>query len=458
MTTKATSTTTRSLKGSTASAPDEASLFVTSANKQQTKVGTLLWHAGTPRAGHTIELMPHVTFQDILGFGSAITEAASYVIHRMPAGKRARLMHNLFDPSEQALNVNRTTIGASDYSTKAYTYDESDTPDPELKKFSIAHDRKWVIPTVKAARQLNPDMFLFSSPWTPPGWMKAGNSMLGGNMRREYMGAYAQYFVKFLEAYEKAGIKINGVTVNNEVDTDQNGRMPQCSWPQEYEVDFVKYFLGPLLAEKKLDVVIWFLDHNPNLWGRALASLDDADFRKFVDGVAWHTYGGGNHRMAQVADAYPEVGAHWTEGGSDVTDPNYTKDHVRWGQSITSCLRNRCRSITTWNVALDEHGRPNVGPFPCGGLVTVNSETHEVTYSGLYHALGHFSRHVRRGAKVVESLSALVGVDHVAFANPQGELVVVVTNSGGARTVSIRMGDHTVDLGLEAESVTTLVW
>jgi glucosylceramidase len=444
---------------STSAEPSQIRMIVTSANKQQAHVGLLNWQSSVkPRAGYTVELFPDMTFQTILGFGSALTEAACATIQGMPAEKRDWLMHNLFDPSQQGLNVNRTTIGASDYSTEAYTYDESDQPDPELKKFSIDHDRKTVLPTLRQARKINPEMFLFSSPWTPPGWMKASHTMLGGNMRRQYMQAYAMYFVKFIKAYAKAGVKINGVTINNEVDTDQGGAMPQCSWPQEYEVDFVRYFLGPMLKKHGLDVLIWFIDHNPNLWGRALASLNEADFRKFVDGVAWHTYGGDAYRMAQVHDAYPDKSAHWTEGGSDVTDPNYARDHVRWGQSITSSLRNRCSSITTWNVALDEHGKPNIGPFPCGGLVTVNSETSEVTFSGLYQAIGQFSRHVRRGAVVFESLSALPLIAQVAFVNPDGERVLVLTNSGSAETVSVRLGDKTVDVSLEADSVTTLVW
>jgi glucosylceramidase len=444
---------------STSAQPSQIRVIVTSANKQQAEVGLLNWQSSVkPRPGYTVELFPDMTFQKILGFGSALTEASCFNLQRMPAEKRDWLMHNLFDPSQQALNVNRTCIGASDYSTVAYTYDESDEPDPDLKNFSIAHDRKTVLPTLRQARKINPGMFLFSSPWTPPGWMKASHTMLGGNMRRQYMQSYAMYFVKFLKAYAKAGVKINGVTINNEVDTDQGGAMPQCSWPQEYEVDFVRYFLGPMLKKHELDTLIWFIDHNPNLWGRALASLNEPDFRQFVDGVAWHTYGGDAYRMAQVHDAYPDKGAHWTEGGSDVTDPNYARDHVRWGQSITSSLRNRCSSITTWNLVLDEHGKPNIGPFPCGGLVTVNSETFDLTFSGLYQALGQFSRHVRRGAVVFESLSALPLVTQVAFVNPDGERVLVLTNSGSAETVSVRLGDKTVDVSLEAGSVTTLVW
>jgi glucosylceramidase len=433
-------------------------MIVTASNKKHAEVGLLNWQKVKPRPGYTVELFPDMTFQNVLGFGSAITEASCFTLQRMPAAKRNWLMHNLFDPSQQALNVNRTCIGASDYSTEAFTYDESDEPDPDLKKFSIAHDRKTVLPTLRQARKLNPEMFLFSSPWTPPGWMKASHTMLGGNMRRQYMQSYAMYFVKFLKAYAAAGVEINGVTVNNEVDTDQGGAMPQCSWPQEYEVDFIRYFLGPMLKKHGLDAVIWFIDHNPNLWGRALASLSEPDFRQFVDGVAWHTYGGDAYRMAQVHDAFPDKGAHWTEGGSDVSDPMYASDHARWGRSITSSLRNRCSSITTWNLALDQHGHPNIGPFPCGGLVTVNSETFDVTFSGLYYALGQFSRFVRRGAVVFESLSALPNVTQVAFVNPDGERVLVLTNSGSTETVSIRIGDKTTDVSLEADSVTTLVW
>lgn len=433
------------------------SVFTTSENKKLAPTGTVIFRDDIKaRPGHTIELLPDHTFQSILGFGGAFTDAACNVFSRMPAGLRKRLFHELFE--ELRLNTCRTTIGASDYSTEAYTYDESSEPDPQLEHFSIAHDRKWVLPMLRQALKVNPDLFLFSSPWTPPGWMKPTNSMFGGNMARRYMDAYARYFVKFIAAYKKAGVSIRAVTVQNEVDTDQGGAMPQCSWPQEYEVDFVRYFLGPALAKHAPDVLIWCIDHNPNLWGRALSSLEAPDFRRFVDGIAWHTYGGDQWRISYVHDAVPDVSAYWTEGGPDVTDPNYARDWARWGRSFTQSLRNRCRSLTVWNLALDENGHPNIGPFPCGGLVTVNSRTHAVTRSGQFYALAQFSKHVRRGATVFESLSALANVDHVAFCNPDGERVLVVTNSGEARTVSVRLGGKVADIGLEANSISTLVW
>jgi glucosylceramidase len=149
-------------------------------------------------------------------------------------------------------------VGSSDYSTEPFTYNEGD-PDPDLKRFSIEHDRPYVLPILRQARKTNPHLFLFSSPWTPPGWMKSNKSMLGGNMQRHYMASYANYFVKFLRAYESEGVVVNAITVQNEVDTDQDSRMPQCAWPKEYEADFVRQHLGPTFERNGVKTKIWML-------------------------------------------------------------------------------------------------------------------------------------------------------------------------------------------------------
>ena len=145
---------------------------------------------------------------------------------------------------------------------------------------------------------------------------------------------------------------------------------------------------------------------------------------------------------------------YWTEGGPDVTDPNYGKDWSKW--SITGNLRNWCRSITAWNIALDEKGTPNIGPFPCGGLVTIDSKTKKVSYSGQYWAMSHFSKFVKRGAKRIDSTGNVPNVSHVAFQNADGKHVAVITNSGDATSVSLKEGDKSVDLALYADSVTGL--
>jgi glucosylceramidase len=164
--------------------------------------------------------------------------------------------------------------------------------------------------------------------------------------------------------------------------------------------------------------------------------------------------------MSKVQDAYPEVQMHWTEGGPDYTDPHYLNDWCKWGGTFTDILRNWCRSITSWNLALDEQGKPNIGPFPCGGVVTINSQTKEITKSGQYWAFAHYSRLIRRGARRFDSQSASssAGLQHVAVENPDGQQVLVATNPGPARTIELRLGTMAALVPLKADSVTTLAW
>lgn len=437
---------------------DDISIWVTDDKRRFESAPPLTWRKVAGRmTPESISLDPGKKFQKILGFGAAFTDASCYIFSQLKPDQREKLFHELFHPSELALNVCRTCIGASDYSTEAYSFDEGE-PDPDLSRFSIDHDRKYFLPALQQARKVNPDLFLFSSPWSPPGWMKANGSMLGGSMRKKSFNAYAQYFLKFLQEYADAGVPIQAITSQNEVDTDQDGRMPACLWGQEYEIEFVGKHLGPLLKSKGMETKIWLLDHNYNLWGRVICELDDPDVRAHSNMIAWHGYAGTAEMMSRVHNAHPDAEMHWTEGGPDYTSPNYATDWAEWGHTFTEVLRNWCRSITGWNLALDEHGRPNIGPFSCGGLVTVNSQTKEITRSGQYWGFAHFSRMIRRDAYVMKSEGTITDVDHVACENPDGEKVLVVTNRGTSRAVELRLGSTAAQLTLAGNSVTTLKW
>jgi len=438
--------------------PSEISVWVTTGEQRFAAAPPISWRP-TPGTSDSnqVQLNPNIKYQQILGFGGAFTDAACYTFNRLAASEREKLFHELFHPSEMGLSVGRICVGASDYSTKLYSYDEGE-PDPELTRFSIDHDRDYILPMLRQARQVNPDLFLFSSPWSPPGWMKFNNSMLGGTMRKHYFPAYAKYYAKFLQAYAEAGVPVQALTTQNEVDTDQDGRMPACIWAQEYEIEFLRDHLGPLLETTNVPVRIWLLDHNYNLWGRAICSLSDAKLRRYTNAVAWHGYYGSPEMMSRVKEAYPEVEMHWTEGGPDYTDPGYLNDWCKWSGSFSGILGNWCQSITAWNLALDEHGKPNIGPFPCGGVVTVDSQSRAVTRSGQYWSFAHYSRVIRRGARRFQSQTAAQGVVHVALENPDGERVVVLTNPGAAANVDLRIANLTAPVSLPAKSVTTLLW
>lgn len=436
----------------------EISMWVTSGEDRFAAASRVKWSAASTTAGaDQIRLDPGIQFQEILGFGGAFTDAACYTFNQLTPSAREQLFHELFHPSEMGLSVGRICVGSSDYSTKLYSFDEGE-PDPDLTRFSIDHDREYILPMLRQARQANPGLFLFSSPWSPPGWMKFNGTMLGGSMRNHYLPVYAQYYLKFLQGYAAEGVPLQALTTQNEVDTDQDGKMPACIWPQEYEIQFVRDHLGPLLERNGMPSKIWILDHNYDLWGRAVCTLEDDKVRKYSNAIAWHGYAGTPEMMSKVHDIYPDVEMHWTEGGPDYTDPGYLTDWCKWGGTFSATLRHWCRSITAWNLALDEHGRPNIGPFPCGGVVTIHSQTKEVTRSGQYWAFAHYSRVIRRGARRFDSQSAAVNLQHVGLVNPDGQQVLVVTNSDAARTIELGLGNMTASVPLKANSVTTLAW
>jgi glucosylceramidase len=444
-----------SLLGSAPSSSVRA--WVTSRDKRYQTIDSLEWRSSAS-SSTTIRLDPSKRQQEILGFGAAFTDASCYLLNQYSAKQRSAILSDFFGPSGLRLSVCRTCVGASDYSTTAYSFDDSPDPDPELKRFSIEHDRPYILPTLRAARALNPDLFLFSTPWSPPGWMKAGGSMLGGSMKKKYFAPYADYMVRFLQEYAKEQVKINAITVQNEVDTDQDGRMPAALWGQEYEMEFVKRHLGPALQRASLDTKIWILDHNYSLWGRAEDELGDPDVSKYVDGIAWHGYVGASDAMTKVHEAFPEKHAYWTEGGPDISSPDYATDWVKWSQTFTSVLKNWARCVVGWNLVLDEEGKPNIGPFPCGGVVTVNSRTHEVSRSGQYWAFAHYSKHIQRGARVIASEGKSAGIEHVGFENPDGTHVLVVTNQGDAQTIQCELNQRALTVPIEGDSVTTLYW
>jgi len=436
---------------------------------------------------------PTKTAQTILGFGAAFTDASCFTVSRLSDVDRSKLLTQMFGQSgdQGNLSTGRIPLGASDYSTACYSYDDG-MADPDMKRFSIDHDRDYILPTLQAAAAANPDLFYFGSPWSPPGWMKYSNSMLGGNIRPENIPAYALYMRKFVEGYGEAGVKVRALTTQNEIDADQGGRMPACPWPEETEEALI-IALGKQLESSPTasGTKIWTLDHNYNLWGRVVDQLSKPQLKKYLNTVAWHGYVGTPDMMQNVHKYFPAAEMHWTEGGDDYKDPAYFTCWSKWGATFAGILANGPQSITTWNLALDERGRPNIGPFDCGGLVQVHSRTREIAWTGLYWALAQHARAFKRGSVIVESRGAhdapavngasielqtthdaptsstmtatpnttvSTALYHTAAKTPDGGIALILTNPGAAREVTVECAGAVAKVPLSEDSVTTLKW
>ncbi len=351
----------------------EIAIWVTNSKQRHAPAQPIAWHPAPapppdtppgvePPPADTVRLIPSNKFQDILGFGGCFSDAACYVINQLQKPARDQLLHELFHPSELGLSVNRTCVGSADSAAKLYSYDDGD-PDPDLKHFSIDHDREYILPILKQVREINPDVFYFSSPWSPPGWMKWNKSMLGGSMSRQYLASYAQYFLKFLQAYAAAGVPVQAITTQNEIDADQHGQMPACTWSQECETEFITDHLGPLFEKTNTPTKIWILDHNFVYWGRVISQLDDPDFRRGIAGVGVPC---GSLGAAQYALEFADGNTHVlpVRQGMEVAQANriYGASRIQpiatSAQPVLEYIKDVVREhyqVLLWSIRTDQH-------------------------------------------------------------------------------------------------------
>lgn len=325
---------------------------------------------------------------DFIGFGVAITGSSCYNLSLMESSERQAILKNLYSEDGLNLKIGRLTIGSSDYSAEIYTYDDI-KDDISLKHFSIERDKNYIIPIIKEILQINPNLTLFASPWSPPAWMKTGGSIGGGYMREKYLECYANYILKYIKAYEAEGIKISAITPQNEPEAGQNGFMPACIWHPDIEAKFIS-ILRKKFNENNIDTKIWCYDHSFLGVNRVAWCLKEyPSLKNECDGIAFHYYHGTIEQTAFLKNEYPNLQLHFTEGGPRLYD-NYATDWCKWTLMMIKALNNRYSSFTGWNLMLDETGGPNVGPFFCGGLITRNSLNGELSYSGQYKAFRHF--------------------------------------------------------------------
>jgi glucosylceramidase len=407
---------------------------------------------------------PSKTFQTVVGIGGALTDAAAETFYKLPEEKRRELLRAYFDPqSGIGYTLGRTHINSCDFSSASYTYVADG--DQELKSFNIAPDLKYRIPFIKEVLAVaGKQMSLFVSPWSPPAWMKDNNNMLhGGKLKPECYDAWARYYVKFIQAYEKEGIPIWGLTVQNEPMAVQPWE--SCVYTGPEERDFVKNHLGPALSQAGLSdkkLMIW--DHNRSMmYQRSQVVLDDPDAAKYVWGVAFHWYVGDHfENVSRVREAYPKINLLFTEGCNGPYDASQLDDW-QWGElygkSMIHDFNDGSVGWTDWNVLLDEQGGPNhVGNF-CFAPIHGNTKTGELRYMNSYYYIGHFSKFVRPGARRIISSSTVDNLLTTAFVNVDGKIAVVVMNSSaGVQPFYLWLNGKAARTGSPAHSIETFVF
>lgn len=405
-------------------------------------------------------------YQQMIGFGGAFTDASTYLIEtKLPPSRRDSLMRELFSRGSGGLGLSfmRIPMGASDFSFSWYTYDDmpDGETDPTLAHFSIAMDQAYKLPIIKQALSINPQLTLLANPWSPPAWMKTSDSLVQGTLNPSAYTSFANYFVKFIRAYEAQGVPISAITLQNEPHSTADN-LPTMVLDPPTRALLVGHYVGPLFARSGLTTAIWEYDHNWYFPTQPLSVLDDDVAAKYIQAVAWHCYAGNPSAQSTVHWAYPAKDTYVSEcSGGDFVGDYSANLNFFVGQLVIGATQNWARGVALWNLALDENDGPRTeGCDNCHGLVTIDDNTGAITRNPEYYALAQVSTFVRPGAYRIASTWSIGSLTSVAFQNTDDQSIVALVLNSAAQSsrFTLQWRQQSLQYTLPPVSVVTFIW
>lgn len=400
------------------------------------------------------------TYQEMDGFGYTINGGSAKHITNMSAPARAKLLQELFGTGTNDIGVSyiRLSVGASDLDEKVFSYNDlpAGETDVNIEKFDLGYDKLYLIPVLKQILKINPSIKILGSPWSPPVWMKTNGDARGGSLKPEYYTAYAKYLVKYVQAMKKEGIIIDALTVQNE--PLHPGNNPSLLMVAEDQKVFVRDHMGPIFEKSGIKTKIIIYDHNADRPDYPISILNDKEAAKYIDGSAFHLYGGTIDAISQVHEAHPDKNLYFTEQW--VGAPGDFANELTWHTEnlIIGAPRNWCKTVLEWNLAADENQQPHTdrgGCDRCLGAVTIKGD--EVTREPAYYIIAHASKFVRPGSVRVES-NLIDGLPNVAYKTPDGGITAIIQNTSKAdKTIDVNAGSKTTTITLKAGAIATLV-
>ena len=444
--------------------PVPAQMWVTSADEtKKLSEEPLQQPLGLALGNEDIAIDTSRHFQKVHGFGAAMTDASAKVLSDLPEDKRHSIMAELFSRESGGLGLSftRLSVGASDFSTSDYSYDDSpsNAPDPKLQSFSISPAKKYVIPRVREALAINPDLLVMISPWSAPAWMKTTKSLIKGHLIPQYYPAFANYLARTVQAFEHEGVPVSMLTIQNEPNFEPDNYPGERVDPAE-RAEIIGHYVGPTFKALGLKTKILDWDHNWDHPEMPLGVLKDPVARSYISGIAWHCYEGDVAAQGPVHDAYPQKDAWLTECSGGEWSPKFA-EVLGWmtDELIIGASNNWSRGTLLWNLALDpSHGPHTGGCSDCRGVVTIDPGTGAITRNVEYYVLGHASRFILPGAYRVASVKRSDGVDVAGFLNPDGSKVAILYRKSGDGEVTIALDKVRYQVALSKGSVATLLW
>lgn len=454
---------------------------------------------------NVINLYPDLTFQEIEGFGGALTDTVGYLYSKMNETDKKQFLEDHFGKDGQHYRFIRMHMDSCDYSLEEYQAVADPIADPELTTFSIERDRTYMIPLLKDAMAMTVEPFsVLLSPWSPPKQWKtpparpkndasvygAGFDLSaftpeidydtpsrchGGSLKKEYYRSWALYLAKYVQAYLDEGIPVTMMTLQNETIAATN--WDSCVWSAKEQKTFLKDHLYPVFKEAGLTdtVGLYIWDHNKERVVEFARKMIDDETAGMVEGIAFHWYSGDHFESLDMARTlFPDKKLMGSEccalhppgktspfaalsgmNGPSIAEVEY-EDAAAYGHDIIGDLNNGMNRWIDWNLCVDKNGGPRHVSSGFGAPVCANEDgTYRILLT--YHYIGHFSRFLLPGAKRIGHSRCDDKAEVTAAKNPDGSLAVVLLNRGQADvSCAIRMDGQIIRITLPSKTISTI--
>ena len=440
---------------------NDVDMWFTTANKVSLleKSKSVLSFSPNSNTYPNIEVDTTQTFQSVDGFGYTLTGGSASVINRLSVTDKANLLKELFGNDANSIGISylRVSIGASDLNESVFSYNDlqSGETDLSLNKFDFSLDKTGLIPLLKEIVKINPNIKILGSPWSAPVWMKDNGSTKGGNLKPEYYGVYANYFVKYVQQMKAEGITIDAITIQNEPLNPFNN--PSMSMTALEQSNFIKNNLGPAFqkASIKTKIIVW--DHNCDNPGYPINILDDPAAKTFVDGSAFHLYNGNISALSSVRNAHKDKNLYFTEQWTS-SKGDFGGDFM-WHLKnvIIGSMKNWSKNALEWNLANDPNFEPHTqgGCTECKGALTIGTT---VERNVAYYIVAQISKFVPQNSVRIAT-TEVANLQNVAFKTPSGKKVMIVLNEANQSTIfNIKFNNKFVNITLPAQSAGTFIW
>ena len=431
------------------------------------KSGILFQKQADPNSGlglptAEISLYPDSTYQSMDGFGFTLSQGSATHFLAMSDSARKAALQELFGDREKDIRISylRLSVAASDLNAFPFSYNDLKDPkgtDPTLSQFSLSYDTLDVLPLLAQILEINPKVTLMASPWSPPTWMKDNRDTRAGSVLPEFEASYAQYLIKYIQEMGKRGFTIDALTIQNE--PLHPGNNPSLLMLPEQQARFIGQHLGPAFRQAGIKTKIIVYDHNADRPDYPITVLSDPKANPYIDGSAFHLYGGQIEALSEVHRAFPDKHLYFTEQW--VGSPGNMEGDIAWHikNLLIGAPRNWAKTVLEWNISSNPSLKPHTdrgGCDRCLGAISIDGD--EVTRNPAYYVIAHASKLVDPGSHRIGS-SIPEGLSNVAFLRADGKQVLIVHNDSKAtKQFEIRSGNQLFKASLPAGATGTWLW